>query len=68
MVRRSKIDRIEKSFGLDFLTFLLKSESRSFKEAVTSPKSALWKEPINSEVESILQKSYLGSSRLSSKI
>ena len=54
-VKRSKIVRIKKSFSLDFLTFLLESESQSFKEAVTAPESALWKEAINSEVESILQ-------------
>ena len=55
-VRCSKKVRIEKSFGLDFLTFLLKSEPQSFKEAVTSLESALWKEAISNEVESILQK------------
>ena len=54
-VRRSKRARIEKSFGPDFLTYLLESEPQSFKEAVTSPAGALWKEAINSEFESILQ-------------
>ncbi|KAH9768531.1 hypothetical protein KPL71_011635 [Citrus sinensis] len=54
-VRRSKRARIEKSFGPDFLTYLLESEPQNFKEAVTSPEGALWKEAINSEVESILQ-------------
>ena len=54
-VRRSKRARIEKSFGLDFLTYLLESEPQSFKEVVTSAEGTLWKEAINSEVESILQ-------------
>ncbi|KAL9447409.1 hypothetical protein AB3S75_014971 [Citrus x aurantiifolia] len=54
-VRRSKRARIEKSFGPDFLTYLLENEPQSFKEAVTSAKGTLWKEAINSEVESILQ-------------
>ncbi|KAH9736282.1 hypothetical protein KPL71_018042 [Citrus sinensis] len=54
--RRSKRARIEKSFGPDFLTYLLENESQSFKEAVTSAEGTLWKEAINSEVESILQK------------
>ncbi|KAH9727083.1 CCHC-type domain-containing protein [Citrus sinensis] len=54
-VRRSKRARIEKFFGPDFLTYLLESEPQSFKEAVTSAEVALWKEAINSEVESILQ-------------
>ncbi|KAK9194952.1 hypothetical protein WN943_003067 [Citrus x changshan-huyou] len=54
-VRRSKRARIEKSFGPDFLTYLLESEPQSFKEVVTSAEGTLWKEAINSEVESILQ-------------
>ncbi|KAH9686503.1 hypothetical protein KPL70_014374 [Citrus sinensis] len=54
-VRRSKRARIEKSFGPDFLTYLLESKPQSFKEAVTSAEDTLWKEAINSEVESILQ-------------
>ena len=54
-VRHSKTARIEKSFGLDFLTYLLESEPQSFKEVVTSAEGTLWKEAINSEVESILQ-------------
>jgi len=54
-VRRSKRARIEKSFGPDFLTYLLENEPQSFKEAVTSAEGTLWKEAINSEVESILQ-------------
>ena len=32
--RRSKRIRIEKSFGLDFLTYLLENEPQSFQEAV----------------------------------
>ncbi|KAH9670173.1 hypothetical protein KPL70_016878 [Citrus sinensis] len=54
-VRRSKRARIEKSFGPDFLTYLLESKPQSFKEVVTSAEGTLWKEAINSEVESILQ-------------
>ncbi|KAH9671079.1 hypothetical protein KPL70_017207 [Citrus sinensis] len=54
-VRRSKRARIEKSFGPEFLTYLLESEPQNFKEAVTSAEGALWKEAINSEVESILK-------------
>lgn len=40
-VRHSKKVRIEKSFGLDFLTFLLKSEHQIFKETATSPEGTL---------------------------
>ena len=54
-VRRSKRVRIEKSFGSNFLTILLESEPQRFKEAVNSLEDALWKEVINSEIESILQ-------------
>ena len=54
-VRRSKRVKIEKSFDLDFLTYLLESEPQIFKEAVTSAEVTLWKEAINNEVESILQ-------------
>jgi transposase InsO family protein len=53
--RRSKRARISKSFGPDFLTYLLENEPRTFKEAMSSPEAPLWKEAVNSEVESILQ-------------
>ena len=52
--RRSKRIRIEKSFGSDFLTYLLENEPQSFQEDVNSPKGPLWKEPIKSEIDSIL--------------
>ena len=47
--------RTAKSFGSDFLTYMLEGESRTFHEAVTSPESPLWKEAIKSEIDSILQ-------------
>ena len=53
--RRSKRARTEKSFGPDFLTFLLENEPQSYNEAVRSADGALWKDAINSEIESILQ-------------
>jgi len=53
--RRGKRVRTSKSFGPDFLTFLLEKEPQSFKEAMSGPEAPLWKEAINSEVESILQ-------------
>ena len=34
--RHSKRTRIEKSFGLDFLTYMLESEPQTFKEMVNS--------------------------------
>ena len=53
--RRSKRARTEKSFGPDFLTFLLENDPQSYNEAVKSADGALWKDAINSEIESILQ-------------
>src|SRR3954469_24832096 len=53
--RRSKRARTEKSYGTDFLTYMLEAEPQTFKEAVNSPEGPLWKEAINSEIESILQ-------------
>ena len=53
--RRSKRGRVEKSFGPDFLTYMVESEPQSYKEAVTSSEGALWKEAIKSEIDSILQ-------------
>ena len=53
--RRSKRTRTSKSFGLDFLTYLLEDEPQSFKEAMLSSEAPYWKEAINDEVESILQ-------------
>ena len=53
-LRRSKRARTAKSFGPDFLTYMLEGEPRTFHEAVTSPESPLWKEAIKSEIDSIL--------------
>ena len=53
--RRSKRVSTAKSFGTDFLTYMLEGEPRTFHEAVTSSESPLWKETIKSEIDSILQ-------------
>ena len=52
--RRSKCQRVPKSFGPDFLAFLLENEPQTFKEAMKSSEAQYWKEEVNSEVESIL--------------
>ena len=52
--RRSKRVRTEKSFGLNFLTYVLEEEPQTFKEAVNSSESLMWKEAIQSEIDSIL--------------
>ena len=51
--RRSKRERILKYFGPNFLTFLLENEPPSFKEAMSTHEGPLWKEAIESEIDSI---------------
>ena len=53
--RRSKGSKMSKSFGPDFLTYMLEDEPQSFEEAISTPKAPFWKEAVNSEIESILQ-------------
>ena len=52
--RRSKRDRVEKSFGSDFLTYMLEAEPLTYKEAVNSAEGHLWKDAIRSEIDSIM--------------
>ena len=52
--RRGKRMKIQKNFGPDFISFLTEDEPQTYKEAMSSPEAPLWKEAINSEVESIL--------------
>lgn len=53
--RRSKRARVEKSFGPDFLTYMLEVEPQNYSQAVNSTDSPLWKEAIRSEIDSIMQ-------------
>ena len=53
--RHSKRAKTLKSFGPNFLTYMLEDESQSFKEAISTPEAPFWKEAVNSEIESILQ-------------
>ena len=41
-------------FGSEFVTFILKNEPQTFKEAMYSANSSFWKETVNSEIDSIL--------------
>ena len=50
-----KWTRSSKSFCPNFLIYLLESESQSFSEVVSFSEGPLWKESINSEIDSILQ-------------
>ncbi|KAK4380871.1 Retrovirus-related Pol polyprotein from transposon TNT 1-94 [Sesamum angolense] len=53
--RRNKRAKRAKTFGPDFLTYLLENELRTINEALSSPEAPFWKEAINSEIESIMQ-------------
>ena len=44
----------KKSFGPDFLMYVLEGEPQTFKEAVNSIEGLMWKEAIKSEIDSIL--------------
>ena len=52
MTQQKNKDR--KSFGPDFLTYMLEREPQTFK-AVNSSDGPLWKEAIKSDIDSILQ-------------
>ena len=54
-LRRRKRARTSKSFGPDFLTYLLENEHQSFNEVMSTPEAPIWKEAVNSEIESIMQ-------------
>ncbi|KAD5507661.1 hypothetical protein E3N88_15364 [Mikania micrantha] len=53
--RRSKRQRIEKSFGPDFLTYMVEGEPQTYHDVVTSSEGPQWKEAIKNEIDSILQ-------------
>ena len=53
--KRNKRVRIKKLFGLNFLTYVLEGEPQTFKEAMNSLESLMWKETIQNEIDSILQ-------------
>ncbi|KAL2497584.1 Reverse transcriptase Ty1/copia-type domain-containing protein [Abeliophyllum distichum] len=52
---RSKRERTKKSYGPDFLTYMLEIEPQSFKESVNSSEGPQWREAIKSEIDSIMQ-------------
>ena len=53
-MKRSKRERKETNLGDDFYTLLVDDDPRSYKEAMISLDASLWKEAINSEIESIM--------------
>ncbi|KAL0353566.1 UNVERIFIED_CONTAM: Retrovirus-related Pol polyprotein from transposon TNT 1-94 [Sesamum angustifolium] len=53
--RRNKRSKRAKTFGPNFLTYLLENEPRTINEALSSSEAPFWKEAINSEIESIMK-------------
>jgi len=52
--RRSKRQRIAKSFGDDFIVYLVDDTPTNIAEAYASPDADDWKEAVQSEMDSIL--------------
>ena len=53
--RRGERVKIAKTFGPDFITFMLDDEPKSLAEALSGPDVPFWQEAINSETESIMR-------------
>ena len=53
--RRGKRVKVAKTFGPDFITFILDDEPKSLAEALSSPDALFWQEAINSEIKSIMR-------------
>ena len=54
-LRRSKRARTKKSFGPDFISYMVEGEPNTYREAVSSSEGPQWKEAIKNEIDSILQ-------------
>ena len=52
--RHNKRARVEKSFGPDFLTYMLEREPQTYKDVVNSIDDFMWKEVIKSEIDFML--------------
>jgi hypothetical protein len=52
--RKSKRQRIVKSFGDDFIVYLINDTSRTIEEAYSSPDADYWKEAVRREMDSIM--------------
>ena len=52
--KRSKRQRIAKSFGDDFIVYLVDDTPSSISEAYASPNADYWKEVVRSEMDSIM--------------
>jgi hypothetical protein len=52
--RRSKTQRIKKSFGDNFTVYLVNDTPKTLSEAYASPDAEYWKEAVHNEMDSIL--------------
>jgi hypothetical protein len=52
--RKSKKQRVVKSFGNDFIVYLVEDTPTTISETYSSPDADLWKEAVRSEMESIM--------------
>ena len=52
--RRSKRQKTAKSFGDDFVVYLVDDTPRTIEEAYSSPDADYWKEAVRSEMDSIM--------------
>ena len=52
--RKSKRQRTAKSFGDDFIVYLVDDTPRTIEEAYSSPDADYWKEAVRSEMDSIM--------------
>jgi hypothetical protein len=51
---KSKRAKMTKTFGHDFLTYLLINKPQTYFEVISYPKTSYWNETINSEIKSIM--------------
>jgi hypothetical protein len=54
VTRKSKRQRVAKTFGDDFIVYLVEDTPSTIKEAYSSPDADLWKEAVRSEIDSIM--------------
>jgi hypothetical protein len=54
VTRKSKRRRVAKSFGDDYIIYLVDDTSKTIEEAYSSPDAYLWKEAVQSEMDSIM--------------
>jgi hypothetical protein len=54
VTRKSKRQRIAKSFGVDYIVYLVDDTPTTIEEAYSSPDADLWKEVVRSEMDSIM--------------